>query len=242
MNNRKMLLRVFSVSFFFLKSCCLFMLLLNTTHLIAQDPPLEPPSPPLACNPAASNCYDVTSAVMPSKFIMTTPANIDFVFDDAREYVHGITYGGRTMLRVEVNQQSMGCKWRLLMYVVNDPSGVTPVNQWETLVTYGGSGNIPNLNLIQVRVYNACGTPVNNGIWQTFANSNYAVIDIIPQDVLVQPGACNGSRVNAPGSYLTNFHEYYFVVDYRITPGYTHRPGAYQIQIVFCLVEASPDP
>jgi len=122
------------------------------------------------------------------------------------------------------------------MYI--DNGGGLPNNEWEKLVEYGTSGNNPELDLIQVKVYNGCNTPLNSGVWQIFSgNVQYDILEIIPDGVRILPGPCDGSQVNGPGSYLTDYNEFNFIIDYRITPGYLHKPGAYQIKIWFCLVE-----
>ena len=188
-------------------------------------------------NPVTSNCADAIAGT--SKFLMSTPGNVDFEFSDMQKYVAGITHSGSTQLRLKIDEIIAGdCKWRLMMYI--DNNGYLPNNEWEPLTFYGSSGTAPQLNLIQVKVYNGCGTPLNSGVYQIFAgNVNYALLEIIPalSDPRNLPGTCSGTQVNAPGSYLTDYNEYNFNIDYRILPGYSLRPGAYQIKINFCLVE-----
>jgi len=187
-------------------------------------------------NPSTSNCSDAIAGS--SEFIMSTSGNIDFEFDDMRKFINGITHSGATQLRLKVDELVQGsCKWKLIMYI--DNNGYLPNNEWEPLVTYGTTGNNPELILIQVKVYNGCGTPLANGIFQVFSNNvQYDILDIIPQ-LIVQnnPAPCDGTHVNGPGSYLTDYNEYNFTIDYRILPGYSLRSGAYQIKIHFCLVE-----
>lgn len=186
-------------------------------------------------NPVTSNCADAIAGT--SQFIMSTSGNIDFVFDDMRDYITGITQSGKTQLRLKVDETVAGsCRWRLIMYIDNNMH--MPNNEWETLVNYGTGGNNPELDLIEVKVYNGCGTPVNSGVFQIFANNvQYDILDIIPLGPRIMPAPCDGSQVNGPGSYLTDYNEYSFTIDYRIKPGYLLRSGAYQIKIHFCLVE-----
>lgn len=169
---------------------------------------------------------------------MTTSNNVSFVFDEMREYIAGITQSGSTTLRLKVDETVVGdCKWKLIMYI--DNNGTLPVNNWETLISYGSSGNIPELDLIEVKVYNGCGTPLQSGIYQIFTNNlNHDILEIIPESVpRVMPAPCDGSQVNGPGSYLTDYNEFTFNIDYRIKPGYLLRSGAYEINIRFCLTE-----
>jgi len=187
-------------------------------------------------NPVTTNCADAIAGS--SKFLMSTSANVDFVFDDMQKYVSGITHSGSTQLRLKIDETVVGsCKWKLMMYI--DNNGYLPNNEWEPVTYYGSSGNNPELNLIQVKVYNGCGTPLNSGIYQIFAgNMTYDILDIIPDlPVRNMPGPCNGTNINGPGSYLADYNEYNFNIDYRILPGYSLRTGVYQIKINFCLVE-----
>jgi hypothetical protein len=187
-------------------------------------------------NPTTSNCIDAIAGS--SKFYMTTSGNVDFVFDENREYVTGITQSGKTMLRLKVDSVPLNpnCRWKLIMYI--DNNSVLPANEWESLVLYGNSGKIPELNLIEVKVYNGCGTPLQSGIFQVFTNNTqYDILDIIPGTGFYYPGECNHNPVNTTGSFLTDYNEFNFIIDYRINPSYVHRPGAYQIKIHFCLVE-----
>jgi hypothetical protein len=188
-------------------------------------------------NPVTTNCSDAVGGT--SRFYMSTPGNVDFVFTEMRQYINGITLSGATQLRLKIDENNPGnCKWRLMMYV--DNNNTLPPNQWETINTYGNSGNIPELDLIQVKVYNGCGTPLNSGVYQVFAgNTQYDIIDIIPELPNINPaGTCDPNNpTNGAGSYLTYYNEYNFTIDYRIIPGFRHRPGAYQIKIWFCLKE-----
>jgi hypothetical protein len=209
------------------------IILLLIVNLLAVNTFSQPCS-----NPTTSNCADAIAGT--SKFLMSTPGNVNFTFDDMQKYVSGITNSGSTQLRLKVDEIIAGnCKWKLMMYI--DNNGYLPTNEWEQVITpYGLSGNNPELNLIQVKVYNGCGTPLSSGIFQTFTNNvNYDILDIIPDLLGVRnmPGSCDGTNINGPGSYLTNYNEYNFNIDYRILPGYALKSGVYQIKINFCLVE-----
>lgn len=187
-------------------------------------------------NPVTSNCADAVAGT--SEFIMSGSSNVVFEFDKMSEYVSGITISGTTMLRLKIDELVAGsCKWKLMMYI--DNNGYLPNNEWEPMAYYGVSGDNPELDLIQVKVYNGCGTPLNSGVFQIFAgNIQYDILDVIPDQALINPnGTCDGTMINSPGSYLTDYNEYNFIIDYRIIPGYTLRPGNYEIKIHFCLSE-----
>ena len=165
---------------------------------------------------------------------------IEFTFDSFSEYNAGITYYGSTLLRLVVSDTgSAGCAWKLKMHITNGGFPV-PGNEWETTATYGTSGTKPQLNLIQVRVTNACSSSPIDGVWQTFVaadNSDITIIDnIIPQAAGALFG-CSGGETNGAGSYLTNPGEYSFTIDYRLDPGLSLTPGKYEMAIKFCLTE-----
>jgi len=215
-----------------IKSLNIFFVYFISTHfLISQGCP----------NPAVSNCSPVGNGSGTSLFRIDGRTNIDFTFDDMNKYIRGITYSGATQLRLIVNPNNSSCKWKLVMIIENNGylNNNNNNNEWEPLVYYGSSGNSPNLNLIQVAVWNGCGTPLFNGVFRTFSNNqNGDTLSIIPELPNINyPGPCDGSHTNGPGSYLTNYNEFSFNIDYRIIPGFALRPGSYQIRIRFCLVE-----
>jgi hypothetical protein len=181
--------------------------------------------------PATSHCQGIPF----SELIRSTPGNIDFTFDNFSKYNGGITFSGATLLRLKVLANDASCKWALRMYIENNGGG-TPGDEWETSFPYSASGVKPTLDLIQVKVYNGCNTPISSGIYQNFAAANWDPIDIISDATLNVAGSCI-TNVNGPGSYLTNYNEYNFTVDYRIVPGLTYAAGMYTLNIHFCLVE-----
>jgi opacity protein-like surface antigen len=190
---------------------------------------------PNCTNPTSANCFDVTNG---SKFLLDGNSNVDFTFDNMQAYVRGITYTGQSTLKLTVKEQVAGnCKWKLAMIV--DNHNTAPNNEWEPLINYGTAGINPQLNLIEVSVYNGCGTPLNNGVFQTFVgNTDCDQIDIIPAlGIQNIAGSCAGTQVNGPGSYINDYNEYTFHISYRIKPGFGYKPGSYQISIMFCLVE-----
>jgi hypothetical protein len=174
-----------------------------------------------------------------SEIVMTTPLNYNFTFDNFGSYNGGITYTGATVLKIKTRDLSPAdvCHWRLKMHIhTNHTSGTS----WDTTAVYGSgdAGVYPPLDLLSVRVYNACGTPFNNLVMQNFPNANDAELVIIDDAVLNLPGPpCSGEQVNAAGSYLSNYGEYTFNIDYRIKPGTVYTPGRYEISVWFCLSE-----
>lgn len=180
--------------------------------------------------PATAHCQGIPF----SELIRSTPLNVDFTFDNFSKYNGGITMSGATLLRLKVLGNDASCKWVLRMYI--DNNGTIPNTDWETSLAYGSSGATPTLDLIQVKVYNGCQTPINNGVYQNFSPLDGDHIDIINDVALNVAGSC-GPNVNGEGSYLTNYNEYSFTVDYRIVPGLSYMAGLYTLNIRFCLVE-----
>ncbi|HET6226138.1 MAG TPA: hypothetical protein VFF27_07645, partial [Bacteroidia bacterium] len=151
------------------------------------------------------------------------------------KYNGGISMSGATLLRLKVLGNDASCKWVLRMYIDNN-GGATPANEWQTSLPYSTSGAKPTLDLIQVKIYNGCNTPINSGVYQNFMPATGASIDIINDVALNAAGSCS-TNVNSAGSYLTNYNEFSFTVDYKIVPGLNYAAGMYTLNIRFCLVE-----
>lgn len=182
--------------------------------------------------PPASNCQGVPNSSM----LLSGNGNIDLSFDSFQDYINGITVSGATMLRLTVKANNASCKWKLRVYVDNNPSAPTPVDEWESINSYTTAGSVPLIDLLEVKIYNGCNTPLNSGIYQRFAPVNGSYIDIINDIALTPAGSCTGN-VNGAGSYLTNYKEFSFTIDYRMKPGIGYKAGAYQLSLRFCLVE-----
>ena len=188
------------------------------------------------CNfPATSNCSGISPGGTSEFHLIPSPNNVDFTFDELSDYLGGRTISGSTVLKLKVDAFNASCKWKLVMYLDNNSS---PGDEWETKTPYGTSGVTPEVDLIQVRVYNPCGTPQSNNVYQTFSNM-VTILPIIDAAAINPAGLCNGSEVNSKGSYLWDYGEFSFTIDYRITPGLTanYKPGIYELKIRFCLVE-----
>jgi hypothetical protein len=165
---------------------------------------------------------------------------IEFEFDNISEYQAGKTFYGSTNLRLIISDTANSdCVWKLKMHITNGGAPL-PITEWDTRSTYGSSGAKPQLDLIQVRVTNACSSSPLNGSWQNFAAVDNAFITIIDNTFPTAAGllyGCSGGETNGEGSYLTNPGEFSFTIDYRINPGLTKTPGRYEMAIKFCLTE-----
>lgn len=182
--------------------------------------------------PPSANCQGIPM----SELILSSPGNVDFTFDGITKYNAGITQSGSTILRIKVLPNNASCKWVLRVYIDNNPSGGTPGSEWESIYSHGLSGSTPVLDLLQIKIYNACNTPISSGIYRNFTNVNGSYLDIINSAALIAAGSCL-PNVNSAGTYLTNYTEFSFTIDYRIVPKMIHTPGTYQISLRYCLVE-----
>jgi hypothetical protein len=202
--------------------------------LIGQCP--SPDVAPYVCGPAA-HC---DCATWPKNgIIIENSPNVDFEFDKISQYLGGISFSGSTIIHIKMDSTNSTCsdgspcKWKLVMFIDNFGVGG---NQWDKTATYGtGVGTKPTLDLIQLRVYNGCNTPICES-FQSFNPIDDASIDIVNSAVLIPAGACT-TNVNGVGSYLNHYNEYTYTVDYRIIPGFDMAPGMYQLSLNFCLVE-----
>lgn len=175
------------------------------------------------------------------EIVPNTGVNADFTFDSFGKYLGGISMNAIATIKVKVDEKTPpdpNCKWLLRMEVDNNPSAGSAAGNWETRASYSptSSSPIPTIDILRVRVDNPCHTPVNAGIFQTF-NNHGDQLDIIQNTgVLVTAGSCV-TNTNGPGSFFTNYDEFIFKLDLRITPGYTYRPGIYELKLTFHLEE-----
>lgn len=169
---------------------------------------------------------------------MTTSDQVDFVFDDIRDYYGGIIKYAATILKV-----SSSVSWDL--YAVG--TSQTGANSWDQQLSYssGGGANSVNtlpLSLLELHQYepNAYGppgldysnkfepaslpVPGANSIWYSPGFLPYTPPAVGQRYIQGQAGT--GVGMGAPGgSYLTaiaaagTFSDYYFTIDYRILPG-----------------------
>lgn len=171
---------------------------------------------------------------------MTTSDQIDFVFDDIKDYYGGIIKYGATVLRV-----SSSVTWDL--YAVGTSQDGT---FWDQQVSYSGGGganaidqlplellelhqNEPNqydLNATGAQTdYSVAFSPADVaavGVNSIFASATPYTAPAADQKYIQGHSGTVAGQDGAPGgSYLTatpapgTFSDYYFVIDYRILPG-----------------------
>lgn len=169
-----------------------------------------------------------------------TSVNQILSFDDFTKYNGGISVNSVARIRVRVEDQAIPdplCSWSLVMSIDNNPGMGTPVDEWEELTQYGtGLGDNPEIDILQVRIRNACSTSPIDGVFQTF-NNHGDLIDIIAPLLPVTPAGSCSNNVNGVGSYLSNYDEFNFNVDIRVLPTFGYNPGIYQLNVNFRLEE-----
>lgn len=170
---------------------------------------------------------------------MTTPDQIDFVFDEIKDYYGGIIKYAATILKV-----SSSVSWDL--YAVGTSQNG---NFWDQQVSYsngGGANSIANIPLsaLELRqyepnMYDPTATGPQTDYSNPFAPAQIAAVGVNSiyysptpytapglDQKYIQGQAGTGTNEGAPGgSYLTatvpagTFSDYYFTIDYRILPG-----------------------
>ena len=163
---------------------------------------------------------------------MSTPDQVEFVFDEINEYYAGITKYGATQLRV-----SSTVSWDL--YAVGRSTGVNGAGFWDQQFTYGNAGlsgvdNLP-ISLLELRQsqvnptgandYSLAFPPVlapaaSNSLYYDGANGNAA--PLAGQKYIAGDATTGAGFAVDGGSYLTSTgtaSDYFYVIDYRIVPG-----------------------
>lgn len=218
---------IFNEGFFFIaynKAVMLCVLLFLSSKSFSQ-------APNCVVSPT-SNCNAVGSG---SVYLMSTSTNLVFTFDTFGKFLSGVTENGGTTLKLVVTEALAPCRWQL--HVNIDNGGLAPINEWEQLATYGSPGATnPSVNLLQIRARNECNTSLTGNNFFTVANTGVTTPIIQNPGVTQAAGTCL-PNINGPGSYLTNYAEYHFTMDYRIIPTLNLRPGMYQLNVRYCLTE-----
>ena len=170
---------------------------------------------------------------------MTTPNQIEFVFDDVREYQAGIIQYAATILKV-----SSTVSWDL--YAVGRSQGNNGPRFWDQQIDYGNNNpnaipNIP-LSLLELRQNRAnsgagsagatfadysqafAGSGSANAGNSLFVNNDGSATPPTTADKYIagHAGTSGTGDFMAGGSYLTQTgtsSDYYYVMDYRILPG-----------------------
>ena len=174
------------------------------------------------------------------EFVPNTSVSNILTFDSTAKYQGGITISGAARLKIRVDNQAVPdplCSWNLTMFIDNNPGAGTPNTEWEQLALYGnGLGNNPLIESLEIRIRNACSTSPADGLFQKFT-TNTDIIDIIAPLLPITPAGSCTDNVNGPGNYITNYNEFHFDIDIRVTPKFAFNPGIFQLSIRFHLEE-----
>lgn len=171
---------------------------------------------------------------------MSTPNQLDFVFDEINEYYSGITQYAATILKV-----SSTVSWDL--YAVGRSNGTNGAEFWDQQIDYGNDNPnaVPNLPLSLLELRQS--QPNNGDAAAAGAFSDYSQAfspsgtpsagnSLYVNGGTMTPPTANDKYIGGHfgtsgtpgddflpgGSYLTqtgNTSDYYYAIDYRILPG-----------------------
>ena len=166
---------------------------------------------------------------------METSDQIEFVFDDIRDYYAGITQYSATILKV-----SSTVTWDL--YAVGRSNGTTGAEFWDQVIDYGGGSGtnaVNELPLSLLELHQSQANPSSGGDDYNAAFSAAGTVSAA-NSLYVNGGGTtppaatdkyiaghkgttgDGTDGVQGGSYLTQSgtsSDYYYVIDYRILPG-----------------------
>jgi len=171
---------------------------------------------------------------------MSTPDQINFIFDEINEYSSGIIKYGATQLRV-----SSTVSWDL--YVVGRSAGMNTSDSWDQQIEYGRGGHayaVDNLPLSALEIRQSQADHSKSSITDLGSLDYSSQFPIVSSPSGTNSLYYDGSNTNTPpgpgqryiaggsgtgvgrsidgGSYLTSkgtTSDYHYSIDYRIVPG-----------------------
>lgn len=194
---------------------------------------------------AQTNCnLSLTSNCKPtgagSQYIVTGENTINFTFQSFGDFIVGSNLFGVNILKLAIEENAApagDCRFRLNVHMDNNGAAAT---QWEQVYAYGtSSASLPTVDILEMRFRNQCNTSLTGSNYVTLG-STATNLDIVESPgVSNNAGTCSGTNVNRPGSYLTNYGEYSFAIDYKLKPTLNIQPGIYRLNVRFCLTEGN---
>lgn len=154
-----------------------------------------------------------------------TNPDVDFVFNTVQKYQTGLVAMNAITLRITAT----GANWDLYVGAETDIAGT-----WDVVTTYSPSGELPGVELLEIRFRNTANTSQELSFFEmTDISTPTYIIGSPISDAAIN---CPDTGTNTPGSFLTNPECYQFNVDLRVIPGFTLRPGLYQLNIRYNIV------
>lgn len=190
------------------------------------------------CNVSlTSNCNPTGAG---SQCVITGEPTINFTFESFGDFLTGGNVFGASILKMIVGENVAplaDCRWRLNVHM--DNNGGLPT-EWEQVYAYGtNTAPFPNVNILEMRLRNQCNTSLTGSNYATLATTANNIDVVESPGVSNNSGTCSATNVNRPGSYLNNFGEYSFAIDYRIQPTLNIQPGIYRLNVKFCITEGN---
>jgi len=167
-----------------------------------------------------------TAKAQSLSFEVVTNPDVEFVFNTIQKYQTGLLAMNAITLRIT----AIGVNWDLYVGAETDISG-----KWDVVSTYGVNGYDPDVVLLKVRFRNTANTSQEATFFELKDIST--PVYIIGSTVSDPAVNCPDTGTNTPGSYLSQPQCYQFNVDLQITPGFTHRPGLYKLNIKYVIAE-----
>ena len=162
-------------------------------------------------------------------FELKTSPNINFDFNTINKYIHGIIAYNICELNVKVD----GVQWD--MYVGAE---TTTAGQWDVVSEYSSTGDIPPIDIVQIRINNSSRTSLipDFFVLKDITSPSYLIGSPSAPDPAI---SCPDQGTNQPGDYNSSPGCYKFRVDLKITPGLDpiYRAGLYSLEIHYMLVE-----
>ncbi len=194
---------------------------------------------------AQTNCnVSLTSNCKPtgagSQYIITGETAINFTFQSFGDFITGSNLFGVNILKLVIEENATppdDCRWRLNTHMDNNAAAPT---KWEQVYAYGlSSAGLPELDILEMRFRNQCNTSLTGSNYVSLGTtaSNLDIVESI--GLSNNSGTCSGLNVNRPGSYLTNYGEYSFAIDYKLKPTLNIQPGIYRLNVRFCVTEGN---
>jgi hypothetical protein len=192
------------------------------------------------CNVSlTSNCNPTGAG---SQCIISGEPTINFTFESFGDFLTGGNVFGASILKMIVGENvapAADCRWRLNIHMDNNGGGGS-ANRWEQVYAYGtNTAPQPSVGILEMRIRNLCNTSKTGNSYSTLASTADDIAVVESPTESNEGGLCLGDNVNRPGSYLNNYGEYSFAIDYRIQPTLNVQPGIYRLNVKFCVTEGN---